>query len=130
MPAIIAEGCPNLTGRVLVAPILSLQIPIFEIVQSNSRIIAGDQQLDIAIRIVGRLPNRVDPGYLTAFGIPSPGRANMNLRIRFQAVRLVEDAETIQTTGNGVLSIRGESNGSYHIGDCRPERHTLVGNTP
>ena len=76
---VIAEGSADLTARVLVAPIFRFEVAVSEVVESHSRIVAGDQELRLRVRVVGRESNSVDTRDLAALGITAARGPNVDL---------------------------------------------------
>jgi hypothetical protein len=76
---IVAKGSVDLAGRVFIATKFDLQITIPKIVQADPGIIAGDQDLHIAVRVAARNCDSVDPGNLAAFGVLSTSGPHVDL---------------------------------------------------
>lgn len=130
MFSVVTERRTDLAGGVLIAPVFGLETAIPKIVQSDAGIVAGDQELHLALWIVGGLHDRVDAGDLAALGIPSPSGTHMDLRRGLQTIRLVQNTEAIQTPSNRMFAVGRKGDGGDHVGDCRPESHALVRDAP
>lgn len=122
----IAHARSDLAAVVLVALKFDLQTLVPEIVKPDAGVVAGDQDLDVAIRAVLCL----DPRDLAPFGILAPRGTNVDLRLILQSLRLVEHAQSRKTTRHSEFPIRRKSHGRDHIRELRDIRNALVGNTP
>ena len=78
---VFAEGGVNLGAGVFVAFEFNLQALIPKIVYPDARIVASDQDLYIAVGVIGRVGDRLDAGDFAAFSIFAMGGADMNLRL-------------------------------------------------
>lgn len=110
---VLAKTCADLTTRILIAFQFDLQSLVSEIVDADSRIIAGDENLDFPVGIVRREADGLDACDFTAFRIFSVGGSHVDLSLIFKSLCLVEQTESIKAACNSCLTVRSEGDGCY-----------------
>lgn len=127
---IFAKTCADLATRILIALKLHLQSLVSEIVNADSRIVAGDEDLDFSILIVRGKGDGLDACNLTAFRVFPVGGSDMDLSLVFEPLRLVEQTESVETACNNRLAVRSEGDGCYEIRQLVPIGHAFVWDAP
>ena len=72
-----------LTARILIALELKLKTLVSQIIDANSRVIAGYEQFDFRIRVFWWVVDGLNSSDFTSLGIFAVGRTHMNLRLVF-----------------------------------------------
>ena len=87
---VIAERSMYLTARILVTLKLKLQTFVSQIIDANSRVIAGYEQFDFSVRVFWGVIDGLYSSDFASLGIFAMSRAHMNLRLVFQALCFIE----------------------------------------
>lgn len=130
VPTIIGEAGSDLAGGVFVAAEFGLQQSGLEVVKSDARIIAGHQQLDFTVRIIGGLGHGVNPGDFISSCVATPGRPDLNLAGALQTIGVMNAEKPIQTSGDCMPTVWGERHCGDHIGNGGDERDILLRDVP
>lgn len=120
----------DLAARVLIALEFELQALVSKIVNTDSRVVGGDQELDLTIHISRGIGYRLYSGNLATSCIFSMRRFDMHLGLIFETLRGVELTHSMQTASDCSLPIRRKCYCSDEIGKLTPKCHGFVRNTP
>ena len=87
---VIAERSMYLTARILVAFKLKLQTLVSEIIDANSRVIAGYEQFDFCVGVFWWVIDGLYSSDFASLGIFAMSRTHVDLRLIFQALCFIE----------------------------------------